>query len=126
MIPNSFIENTASNHSISLRTGCMCNPGGATALLELQPLMAQLSDYSHDVTLAQFETMAGRELGVVRVSLGLVSNFTDVQRVIRFAERIADEQTFKDMWEGWQKLQNESGNGLVQENSLFTRSIHPL
>lgn len=28
MLPNSFIEYAASSQNISLRTGCMCNPGG--------------------------------------------------------------------------------------------------
>jgi molybdenum cofactor sulfurtransferase len=104
MIPNSFIEHAASAQSISLRTGCMCNPGAVAALLGLQSLMKSLSDHpAENLDHEHFEAMTGHELGVVRISLGLVSDFADVQRVIRFAEKIVDERAFKEMWEGWLK-----------------------
>ena len=56
------------------------------------------------VTLKDFERLVGRELGVVRISLGLVSNFLDVWRVLRFAEDIIGCQVRrKDVWEQWKK-----------------------
>ncbi|KAJ6534016.1 PLP-dependent transferase [Mycena vulgaris] len=66
MLPNSFIEYSASKLNVSLRTGCMCNPGGAAAILGIQGRHA-----------GPFERAVGHELGVVRVSLGLASNFQD-------------------------------------------------
>ncbi|KAJ7195738.1 PLP-dependent transferase [Mycena haematopus] len=98
MIPNSFIAHAASRMGISLRTGCMCNPGGAAALLGIEGAMQELYD---GVTLADFERAVGRELGVVRVSLGLASNFQDVWNVIRFARVIAQEEGRKALWAGW-------------------------
>jgi len=71
---------------ISLRTGCMYNPGGVAAMLgpEEQGLMQQLLPgvTVHDVT----EKMG--PAGVVRIRLGLASNFQDVWKLvctIRFA-----------------------------------------
>ncbi|KAJ6554841.1 hypothetical protein B0H19DRAFT_1263135 [Mycena capillaripes] len=40
--PNSFITHAASRMCISLRTRCMCNPGGAAAILGIENDMQQL------------------------------------------------------------------------------------
>ena len=98
MIPNSFIEDTASRQFISLRTGCMCNPGAAAALLGIQEDMERLYP---GVTLKDFENIVGRELGVIRISLGLASNFQDVWKVIRFAALMGNEQTRQALWDRW-------------------------
>ncbi|KAF8161362.1 pyridoxal phosphate-dependent transferase [Crassisporium funariophilum] len=98
MIPNSFIEYAAAKQNISLRTGCMCNPGGAAAILGIEDEMQQLYP---GVTLAHFEEKMGRELGVVRISLGLASNFQDVWRVIQFATSIGKENSRQTIWNQW-------------------------
>ncbi|KAG5651705.1 hypothetical protein H0H81_007738, partial [Sphagnurus paluster] len=98
MIPNSFIEYSASEKSISLRTGCMCNPGAAAAILGIQEDMEKLYP---GVTLRDFECIVGHELGVVRISLGLASNFKDVWKVVRFAALIGNEQTRQVLWDRW-------------------------
>ncbi|KAF9462390.1 pyridoxal phosphate-dependent transferase [Collybia nuda] len=98
MIPNSFIEYSASRQFISLRTGCMCNPGAAAAILGIQEDMQRLFP---GVTLKDFETAVGRELGVVRISLGLASNFQDVWKVIRFAALIGKEKSRQVLWDRW-------------------------
>jgi molybdenum cofactor sulfurtransferase len=101
MIPNSFIEYAATGSKISLRTGCMCNPGGAAAILGITSEMKKLYE---GVTLKDFERLVGRELGVVRISLGLVSNFLDVWRVLRFVEDVIGCQAMReDKWEQWKK-----------------------
>ncbi|KAJ7722054.1 methyltransferase type 11 [Mycena maculata] len=96
MIPNSFVEYSASKLSLSLRTGCMCNPGGAAAILGIQDEMQQLSE---GVTLRDFERAVGHELGVVRISLGLATNFQDAWTVVRFAGLIAAEKTRDVLWD---------------------------
>ncbi|KAG6856750.1 hypothetical protein H0H87_001094 [Tephrocybe sp. NHM501043] len=98
MIPNSFIEYSASKQFISLRTGCMCNPGAAAAILGIQEDMSKLYP---GVTLKDFERAVGRELGVVRISLGLASNFQDVWKVIRFAALIGNEKARTALWDQW-------------------------
>ena len=107
MIPNSFIEYAASRQSISLRTGCMCNPGGAAAILGLNDAMAALPA---GVTLRAFEQHMGRELGVVRVSLGLASDFRDVWRVLRFAGMMGAARARETMWAEW--LDSKSGEAM--------------
>ena len=72
----------------------MCNPGGAAALLDIEEEMQQLYPC---VTLAEFEEKMGRELGVVRISLGLASNFQDVRRVIQFATSLSQESTLLEL-----------------------------
>lgn len=98
MLPNSFIAHATSRMCISLRTGCMCNPGGAAALLGSEDLMQHMYE---GVKLPDFEGEVGRELGVVRVSLGLASNFQDVWNFLRFAKLIAQEEGRKTLWAGW-------------------------
>ncbi|KAG5653791.1 hypothetical protein H0H81_010461 [Sphagnurus paluster] len=98
MLPNSFIEYSASKQYISLRTGCMCNPGAAAAMLGIQGDMEKLYP---GVTLRDFENIVGRELGVVRISFGLASNFQDVWKVVRFAALIANERSRQELWDRW-------------------------
>ncbi|KAH7921642.1 PLP-dependent transferase [Leucogyrophana mollusca] len=98
MMPNSFIEHVAVSQNISLRTGCMCNPGGAAALLGIEGDMELLYP---GVTLKDFETVVGRELGVVRISLGLATTFSDVWKVIRFAAAIANDRSRQSLWDSW-------------------------
>lgn len=101
MIPNSFIEYAATASKISLRTGCMCNPGGAAAILGISSDMKKLYE---GVTLKDFERLVGRELGVVRISLGLVSNFSDVWQVLKFVEDVIGCQARREgVWEQWKK-----------------------
>ena len=76
----------------------MCNPGGAAAILDIKEEMQQLYP---GVTLADFEERMGRELGVVRISLGLASNFKDVQTVIEFAKSLSCESTRSELWDQW-------------------------
>ena len=76
----------------------MCNPGGAAAILGIKDEMQQLYP---GVTLADFEGKMGRELGVVRISLGLASNFQDVRRVIEFATSLSQERIRSELWNQW-------------------------
>ena len=107
MLPNSFVEYAAAAQNISLRTGCMCNPGGAAALLGLRAEMDQLNN-TH--TLCDFEKHVGRELGVVRVSLGLASNFHDVYRVLAFARAVGTSESRATMWDAW-RAARAAGHG---------------
>ncbi|TEB37662.1 methyltransferase type 11 [Coprinellus micaceus] len=109
MIPNSFVEHAATRRNISLRTGCVCNPGGAAAILGISEQMTHLTP---GVTLHDFEDHVGRELGVVRVSLGLASNFDDVHNVIKFASLVANSQTRETMMAEWAQLRTSRSSSL--------------
>jgi selenocysteine lyase/cysteine desulfurase len=85
------VEKAASRRGISLRTGCFCNPGaGEIALqiskMELAACFAQ-PGHTQRLTYDDFRTcIDGKASGAVRVSLGLVSNYADVQAFLEFAE----------------------------------------
>ncbi|KAK6964744.1 pyridoxal phosphate-dependent transferase, partial [Favolaschia claudopus] len=98
MLPNSFVSYAASRMCISLRTGCMGNPGGTAALLGIEDAMLQLYD---GVTLEDLERAVGHENGVVRLSFGLASNFQDAWNVLRFARTIGQEEERMGLWAGW-------------------------
>lgn len=96
MLPLSFIEHAATSQAISLRTGCMCNPGGAVAILDAQDDMKY---FYPGVTLKDLECAIGRELGVVRISLGLATTFHDVWKIIRFGATIGNERSRQILWD---------------------------
>ena len=92
-IDHRFIEQQANQHNISLRTGCFCNPGaGEVALGISKPeLAACFSSPGHDQRLSYDDfrlCIDGKASGAVRVSLGLVSNFEDVQSFLEFAKSL--------------------------------------
>lgn len=92
VIDHRLVEESASLHNISLRTGCFCNPGGGEVALELsrtellgcfnQPVVEQ----THSFTVDDFRLCTdGKSTGAVRVSMGVASNFQDVRRFVEFA-----------------------------------------
>ena len=92
VIDHRSVEENASRHGISLRTGCFCNPGGGEVALELsrtellgcfnQPVVEE----KHAFTVDDFRLcIDGKSTGAVRVSLGVASNFEDVRRFVEFA-----------------------------------------
>lgn len=93
------VEQLANQARISLRTGCFCNPGaGEIALgLERMELAACFNQPGHEqrLTLEDFRLcIDGKASGAVRVSLGLVSNYDDVEAFIRFAARFLESGVF--------------------------------
>ncbi len=90
------IEELAGLEGISLRTGCFCNPGaGETAEnLTEEDMRAGLA-HGGDITLPLFlqvmQHRGGKSAGAVRVSLGLASNFGDVERFLKFVARLRDQ-----------------------------------
>jgi molybdenum cofactor sulfurtransferase len=90
------VEELATHNRISLRTGCFCNPGAVEAAegLTESDISAALEQTS-DMTLPRFlEFIAGREgksAGAIRVSLGLASNFSDVDAFVKFATSLCDQ-----------------------------------
>ena len=90
------VEELANQQRISLRTGCFCNPGAgemAEGLTESDMLAG--IDGSGDMTLPRFlqviQHRGGKSAGAIRVSLGLVTNFSDVWRFLRFAADLRDQ-----------------------------------
>ena len=90
------IEELAGARRMSLRTGCFCNPGtGETAEhITEEDILAALDD-SRDMSLPRFLQFithrGGKSAGAIRVSLGLASNFDDVQRFLDFAASMRNQ-----------------------------------
>jgi selenocysteine lyase/cysteine desulfurase len=90
------VEELAGRQRISLRTGCFCNPGaGETAEgLSEDDMLAGL-DEGGDMTLPRFlqviQHRGGKSAGAIRVSLGLASNFADVEAFRDFAAGFRDQ-----------------------------------
>jgi selenocysteine lyase/cysteine desulfurase len=86
------IEELAGRDGLSLRTGCFCNPGGAETAFgitaeEVNACFRQAGPLTHD-SLAR--CIDGKPTGAVRVSLGLASNFADVERFLEFARGLRE------------------------------------
>lgn len=86
-----WIEAKASTHNISLRTGCFCNPGAGELALHIssEELTSCFTRPDHEQRLTYDEfrlCLNTKASGAVRISVGLVSNFTDVQKLLDFLE----------------------------------------
>jgi selenocysteine lyase/cysteine desulfurase len=90
------IEELAGQESISLRTGCFCNPGAgemAEGLTE-EDMQAGLA-IGPDINLLSFvqlmQDRTHKSAGSIRASFGLATNFSDVWRFLRFIAGFRDQ-----------------------------------
>jgi len=90
------VEKLAGEQGISLRTGCFCNPGTGEAAEGItdEDVAAAIQTVT-DLNLLRFLQMitmrGGRSAGAIRVSLGIGSNFADVQRFLDFTAGLRDQ-----------------------------------
>jgi selenocysteine lyase/cysteine desulfurase len=97
VIDHRWIENQANKKNISLRTGCFCNPGAGELALgisseELTSCFLR-PDHEQRLTYDEFRLcIDGKASGAVRISVGLVSNFADVETFIDFVNEIVELQ----------------------------------
>lgn len=85
-----FIESEANKVNISLRTGCFCNPGAGEIALGISRVELDVCftrpDYHNKMTIDDFRLcIDGKSSGAVRISVGMVTNFNDVQAFLSFA-----------------------------------------
>lgn len=96
LIDHRSIEKAANKENISLRTGCFCNPGAGELALgisrtELEVCFSQ-TGHENRLTLDDFRLcIDDKPSGAVRISVGLVSNFEDVQAFIEYAKTFLDK-----------------------------------
>ena len=90
------VEELAGQENISLRTGCFCNPGAGEAAegLTEEDIQAGL-EMGSDVDLLSFvrlmQERSHKSAGSIRASIGLVTNFADVWRFLRFIAGFRDQ-----------------------------------
>lgn len=81
------IEYAASLKGISLRAGCMCNPGGAASIMKMKEMMGSLQNGQ---TKQDIQMKWGvRAAGLTRASFGLASNFSDAQYFVNFLKSLS-------------------------------------
>jgi selenocysteine lyase/cysteine desulfurase len=92
------VEVMAADASISLRTGCFCNPGvGETTFNLSKEMMVDGFNRAGAMHFAEFVAMVRQErdidISAVRVSVGLVTNFADVSKFLQFARSFLDRDS---------------------------------
>ncbi|CAE6354794.1 unnamed protein product [Rhizoctonia solani] len=87
LVQGSLKDSIPTERTIALRTGCACNPGGVASLLGIERHMQLLQP---GATQRSLELLVGRELGVIRVSLGWVSNWSDIAAFIQFVKGVQE------------------------------------
>jgi len=85
-----FIESEANKVNISLRTGCFCNPGAGEVALGISRVELDVCftrpEHENKMTIDDFRLcIDGKSSGAVRISVGMVTNFNDVQSFLMFA-----------------------------------------
>jgi selenocysteine lyase/cysteine desulfurase len=95
-ISGQLVEKLAAAENISLRTGCFCNPGaGETTFCltqsTMQAMFAQAEGIHFQELVAAVYQQHGVDVSAVRVSVGLVTNFADVYRLLRFVAGFQDK-----------------------------------
>jgi molybdenum cofactor sulfurtransferase len=89
-IDHRFIESEANKSNISLRTGCFCNPGAGEVALGISRVQLDVCFHQpgHEERLSVDDfrvCIDGRSSGAVRISIGMVNNFSDIQTMLEFA-----------------------------------------
>ncbi|KAL8719482.1 MAG: hypothetical protein Q9225_003509, partial [Loekoesia sp. 1 TL-2023] len=85
-ISNTEIEKLAAIRNIQFRTGGLCNPGGVASLLDLAPWEMKRNFSAGQRCGNEDDILGGKPTGVIRLSLGAMSNIQDVTAFARFIE----------------------------------------
>jgi selenocysteine lyase/cysteine desulfurase len=91
IVDERYVASVAAPHNVSLRTGCFCNPGAGEVAFTISGETLLGSEFGPGMTLDDYVDGIGLPSGgAIRASLGLVSNFSDVQRLMTFASQFID------------------------------------
>lgn len=96
-IDHRLIEDDAGRHNISLRTGCFCNPGAGEIALGISRVELDVCftrpGHESRLSLDDFRVcIDGKNSGAVRISIGLMTNFHDVQAFLQFARALLNKE----------------------------------
>jgi len=89
IIDHRDIEAAANKVNISLRTGCFCNPGAGEIALGISRVELDVCftspDHEERLSIDDFRLcIDGKASGAVRISVGPITNFNDVQAFLTF------------------------------------------
>ncbi len=91
IVDERYVDRVARTHSISLRTGCFCNPGAGEIAFTISRETLLGGEFGDGMTLDGYVRAIGLPSGgAVRASLGVASNAADVDRFAEFAAAFVD------------------------------------
>lgn len=97
VVDERYVDRVAGLHDISLRTGCFCNPGAGEVAFTISRETLVGGEFGEGMTLDDYIRALGLPSGgAIRASLGLASNFADVDRFATFAREFVDLQAVPD------------------------------
>ncbi|KAE8452237.1 hypothetical protein EG329_001704 [Mollisiaceae sp. DMI_Dod_QoI] len=86
-IGHTLVESQANSRDIFLRSGGLCNSGGITSYLKIEPWQfLRAWSQGHRCGEAGLDNINGKPTGVVRVSLGAMSTQKDIDTFLAFLE----------------------------------------
>jgi len=96
LLEKSRLESEANQRNISIRMGFFCNPGAGEVALDISSdeLSSCFSRPSYEQRISDLDfqrCIDPKATGAVRVSVGLVSNFEDVQAFLQFASSFLEQ-----------------------------------
>ena len=94
VVDHRYVEERANQVRISLRTGCFCNPGAGEIALGISSseLHTCFTRPDHEAHLSYDDfrlCIDGKASGAVRISVGMVSNFADIEAFLTFVQSMA-------------------------------------
>jgi len=92
-VDHAVVERLAAARRISLRTGCFCNPGAGELALGISggEIATCFRRSASRLTYDEFRRcIDGKSTGAVRVSLGWLSDFADVEAFLEFCREMLD------------------------------------
>ena len=91
VVDERYVDRVARRHTISLRTGCFCNPGAGEIAFTISRETLVGGEFGDGMTLDDYVRAIGLPSGgAVRASLGLASNTADIERFTAFAREFVD------------------------------------
>ncbi|KAL9614285.1 MAG: hypothetical protein Q9167_001241 [Letrouitia subvulpina] len=83
-VSNAEVEKLANVRNIHLRSGALCNPGGIASSLHLTPWEMKQNFSAGQRCGTENDVMGGNPTGMIRISLGAMSNLQDISYFVNF------------------------------------------
>ena len=91
VVDERYVDRVARRHSVSLRTGCFCNPGAGEVAFTISRETLVGGEFGEGMTLDDYVQAIGLPSGgAIRASLGVATNTADVDRFAAFASEFVD------------------------------------
>jgi selenocysteine lyase/cysteine desulfurase len=91
IVDERYVDRVAGKHSVSLRTGCFCNPGAGETAFTISRDTLVGGEFGPGMTLDDYVEAIGLPSGgAVRASLGVATNDADLARFAEFAAEFVD------------------------------------